>query len=156
MSSAWAAPFLTDDTAITEYRHVEVYLYSILNNNDEPSEEPQLNAPAIEFDLGLNQNAQLQIIAPYSWALPLRDQVPATDGIGDFQVAFKYRFMQDNKNKFEMAIFPAVLIPFGNADLNLGNGESAFNIPMWAQKKWGKWTLNAGGGYALNYPRICS
>lgn len=147
---AWAAPFLSDDPNITPYRHYELYLFSSLNKNNQASEEPQLQAPAIEWDLGLSQNAQLQIIAPYAWALPLSAQVSAANGIGDFQAGLKYRFIQSRAHNFEMAIFPLLLLPSGNAGQNLGNRVQELSLPIWMQKTWGAWTLNGGGGYTLN------
>jgi hypothetical protein len=38
----------------------------------------------------------------------------------------------------------------GDANRGLGNGRSSYHLPLWAQKSFGPWTVDAGGGVFLN------
>jgi len=43
-----------------------------------------------------------------------------------------------------------LMVPSGDADRGLGNGQVWTTLPIWAQKSWGKWTTYGGIGYAIN------
>ena len=89
-------PFLTDDPEPVDYHHWEFYLFSNLDKNNVVDEEPNLNAPAIEFNYGALPNLQLHLIVPYAWSLP--SAAPADNGLGDIETGVKYRFIQETKN----------------------------------------------------------
>ena len=141
-------PFLTDDPEPVDYHHYELYLFSILDKNNVPIEEPQLESPALEMNWGAIPNLQLHLIVPYAWSLPTA--APAANGIGDIEAGIKYRFIQETSNRPQVGIFPILELPTGNADKNLGNGKLWIKIPIWLQKSWGSWKTYGGVGYALN------
>ena len=141
-------PFLTDDPEPVDYHHYEIYLFSILDKNNVPVEEPQLQSPAIEMNWGALPNLQLHLIVPYAWSLP--PAAPAAHGIGDIEVGFKYRFIQETSNRPQVAIFPLFELHTGNTNQNLGNGKLWMKLPIWLQKSWGSWISYGGFGYGLN------
>ena len=141
-------PFLTDDPEPIDYHHYELYLYTILDKNNVGVEEPQLQSPAMEMNWGVLPNVQLHIMVPYAWSLP--SAAPAARGLGDIEVGFKYRFIQETENRPQVAIYPLIELPTGNTNQNLGNGKLWLKLPIWLQKNWGDWTTYGGIGYALN------
>lgn len=142
-------PFLTDDPQPVEYHHYEIDLFSSLDKNNVPLEEPQLQAPAFELDWGAFHNIQLHLVVPYVWSLPT-GAAPAANGIGDIEVGVKYRFIEETSNRPQVGIFPLLELPSGDVNQYLGNGKRWMMLPVWMQKSWGAWTLAGGAGYALN------
>ncbi len=142
-------PFLTDDPVPTDYGHWEVYLFSSIDKNNVTDEEPDLTAPAVELDYGALPNLQLHLLVPYVWSLP--SAAPAANGIGDIETGAGYRFIQETSDVPQVGIFPVVELPTGDANQNLGNGKVWMKLPIWAQKSWGSWTTDAGGGYVINH-----
>lgn len=108
------------------------------------------SAPAIEFDYGLVPNGQLTIDAPVAFDSPSGGSTQF--GYGDTQLSFKYRFIQEDKDGFrpQVAVFPLVQFPTGDADRGLGVGHFVAFFPLWMQKSFGDWTTYGGGGYFLN------
>jgi hypothetical protein len=141
-------PFIIDSPEPTAYRHYELYLYSTLDKNNVAVEEPQLNSPAMEFNLGVLRNLHVHISVPFAWSLP--PAANSANGIGDIEVGAKYRFIQETNTQPQVAIYPVVELPSGSAVENLGNGKMWMKVPIWFQKNWGKWKMTGGAGYALN------
>jgi len=50
-----------------------------------------------------------------------------------------------------VGIFPFVELPTGDAGRGLGNGRVWFRLPLWAEKSWGPWTVDAGAGWVINH-----
>ncbi len=141
-------PFLTDDPEPVEYTHWELYLFSILDKNSQPDEEPDLLAPAIELNFGALPNLQIHLVVPYAWSLP--SATSSENGMGDIEAGIKYRLIQESESVPQIGVFPLIELPNGNVDKNLGNGKAWFKLPIWIQKSWGTWTSYGGGGYAIN------
>jgi hypothetical protein len=141
-------PFLTDDPEPIDYHHYEIYLFSTLDKNDMAVEEPQLQSPALEMNWGAMPNLQLHLIIPFAWSLP--PAAPAAHGLGDMEVGFQYRFIQETNDRPQIGIYPMFELPTGNTNQNLGNGKLWMKLPIWLKKSWGKWTSYGGVGYALN------
>jgi hypothetical protein len=70
--------------------------------------------------------------------------------LGDVQLGVKYRFLHETNGWPQIAFYPAVTLPTGNAARGLGSGRAWFQLPLWVQKSWGPWTTYGGGGAALN------
>jgi hypothetical protein len=73
-------------------------------------------------------------------------------GFGDTELGVKYRFITADDDDWwpQVATFPAVELPSGNAGRGLGAGQTQAFLPVWAQKNFGKWTTDGGGGYWIN------
>jgi hypothetical protein len=139
-------PFLTDDPVPVDYQHWELYFFSML---DSSANITNIQAPAIELNYGVIPNLQLHMIIPATASIP-SSNAANTYGLGDTEVGFKYRFIQETDNRPQIAIFPLFELPTGDASRGLGNGRLWMKLPIWLQKSWGSWTSYGGGGYALN------
>jgi hypothetical protein len=138
-------PFLTDDPEPVEYQHGEFYVFSLLEATKGAT---AVQVPAFEFNYGIAEETQFHIIAPLDCFASTGN--PTEYGLGDIQLGLKYRFLKETDDWPQMAIFPLLMIPSGDANRGLGNGGVWGTLPIWAQKSWGKWTTYGGGGFAIN------
>lgn len=143
--AAAAPPFLTDDPVPVEYHDGEVYVFT---STDVSSAATTANGPAIEVTYGIAPNTQVSVQAPYVFYAPHGGV--QSSGYGDTEAALKYRFVQETRWSPQIAVYPAVEFATGNAAAGLGNGRTWYSLPVWAQKSWGRWTTDAGGGYAID------
>jgi hypothetical protein len=138
-------PFLTDDPEPVEYQHNEFYVFSIL---DATKGGATVQAPAFEYNYGIAPETQVHIIAPFTCFASNGN--PTEYGFGDIQLGIKYRFLKETDDWPQLGIYPMLMVPSGNADRGLGNGSAWAQLPLWAQKSWGKWTTYGGIGLAIN------
>ena len=64
----------------------------------------------------------------------------------------KYRFLDAKPEDWwpQIAIYPFLDLPTGNAAQGLGTGSVHGYLPVWVQKDFGEWTTYGGGGYWIN------
>ena len=138
-------PFKTDDPIPVPYLHGELYLFStgIFDASGTIGV-----GPAIEFNYGILSNTQFHLVLPLSFSSPKNE--PSQIGYGDTEIGVKFRFVNQTEVLPDVATFPIVEIPTGNAAKGLGNGKAQVSLPIWLQKDFGKWTLYGGGGYWIN------
>jgi len=147
LNSAIAAPpFIIDDPEPTEYKHLELYLFSTM---DKGSDGTAVQLPAIETDWGFAPNWQLHISASIAGNFPKED-VNTFFGAGDLETGITYRFIKETDNFPQIAIAPQIDWPMGNSERGLGNGRAWMKLPVWLKKSWGPWATYGGGGYAIN------
>jgi hypothetical protein len=104
-----------------------------------------MNAPLFDLNYGLPK-IQLEFDVPVVIAT---DQSRATAGLGDLLYGVKWKFFEDERAKIEVAIYPQMTAPTGDAQRGLGNGRPGYILPVLAQKSWGKWTLYGNIGYRV-------
>lgn len=138
-------PFLTDDPVPVDFHDYEIYL-SV--SSDVAPTGTTASGPVVEVTYGIAPNTQFSVQAPYVFYTPAGGS--ATSGYGDTEVGLKYRFVQETRWSPQIATYPAIEVPTGNAAAGLGNGRAWYRLPLWAQKSWGPWTSYGGGGYAIN------
>jgi hypothetical protein len=138
-------PFLTDDPEPVEYQHGEFYVFTTLLATPGAT---TVEAPAIEFNYGIAPETQFHIVAPIDSFASTGN--PTEYGLGDMQIGIKYRFLKETDDWPQVGIFPMLMVPTGDADRGLGNGDAWAMLPVWVQKSWGKWTTYGGIGYAIN------
>ena len=138
-------PFLTDDPEPVELQHWEAYLFTTY---DAAREATGIQGPAAEVNYGAAPGLQLHLVVPYTTAEPAGGG--SAQGLGDFEVGVKYRFVEEGEHRPQIGIFPMVELPTGNERRGLGNGRLWARLPLWLQKSWGPWTTYGGGGYAMN------
>ena len=138
-------PFLTDDPVPVDYQHWEAYLFATGDHTDNGY---TIQGPAMEINYGALPEMQLHLAM--SLTTVGGDGEATASGFGDTELGVKYRFVHETNGWPQIAIFPAVELPTGDADLGLGNGRAWFKLPVWAQKSWGAWTTDFGGGAVLN------
>jgi hypothetical protein len=138
-------PFLTDDPDPTDYQHWEAYLFS---TGDHTGTGYTINGPTAELDYGALPDTQLTL--DIGMASAGGHGMQSVSGFGDVAFSVKFRFVHETNGWPELAIFPGMTLPTGDANRGLGNGRATYHLPLWAQKSFGPWMLDAGGGMFLN------
>ena len=139
-------PFLTDDPEPVGYRHSEFYVFA---TDDQTADGKSVALPAFEYNYGFWPQMQFHIVVPYAESIP-RGAATAS-GIGDVEVGVKLRVLDETADRPQVGIFPMAELPTGNARAGLGNGQTWWRLPIWAQKTLGPWETYGGGGYVLNH-----
>jgi len=145
-------PFQTDDPEPVDYRHFEMYAFTLVDSTGHNAGGTVLAAPAYEVNYGAAPNLQLHLVVPMTTAFQPMDG-PTNFGISDVELGFKYRFVPETRHAPQVGIFPFFELPSGSADRGLGVGKTWYRMPLWLQKSWGdedhRWTTYGGGGYTI-------
>jgi len=146
LAAAAGPPFLTDDPEPVDFKNWEAYLFSAL---DDASGKRTFSGPALELNYGAAPELQIHLEVPTVWSIPKVGR--SSSGLGDIELGFKVRFVQETDTQPQIGVFPMIEFPTGYASRGLGNGKAWFKLPLWFQKSWGDWTTYGGGGYAFNH-----
>jgi hypothetical protein len=139
-------PFVTDDPEPVPLHHWEVYIASMWARGPDGTAG---DLPHVEVNYGGAPNLQLHMIVPYNFSRPAGG--PTHRGLGDVELGFKYRFVQEGTRRPMAGIFPLFELPTGDEGEGLGTGHFHAFLPLWLQKSWGSgWTSYGGGGYWIN------
>jgi hypothetical protein len=138
-------PFVTDDPEPVDFHHWEFYVAS---QDTKLDGDWSGTAPHFEVNYGVLPNVQLHLIAPLAYDVP--PDGGSHYGFGDTELGVKFRFIEETNDWPQIATFPLLEVPTGNAENNLGTGHLVAYLPLWLQKSWGDWTVYGGGGYGLN------
>lgn len=92
----------------------------------------------IELNYGVLPNVQLVVSAPLSYMHAAGEGLRS--GYGDMELGVKLRFIQETTALPQLAVYPIVIVPSGNAQNGLGAGTVRTFLPLWLQKSWGSWT----------------
>jgi hypothetical protein len=138
-------PFLTDDPEPVDLQHWEFYVFGA---GDRAASSDAIAGPAVELNYGVAPETQIHLVAPLAhfsspgagWA----------SGYGDTEIGVKYRFRDETDSGPQIGVFPLAELATGDSTRGLGNGRTWYRLPLWVQKSWGPWTLDGGGGVALN------
>ncbi len=139
-------PFLTDDPEPVDYHHSEFYVFA---TDDQTADGRSVALPAFEYNEGFWPQMQFHLVVPYAESLP-RSGAIAT-GIGDVELGIKVRLLEETADRPQVGIFPMAELPTGSARAGLGNGQTWWRLPIWAQKTLGPWETYGGGGYVVNH-----
>jgi hypothetical protein len=146
-------PFQTDDPEPIDFRHYEFYIFG---SSDGTRAETDTAGPAFEFKWGALPNVHLPIIAPLAGIVPSNNPSlapagvgPRGFGIGDIELGFKLRFIQETKHRPMIGTFTMFEIPTGSPQKGLGVGRTWYKVPLRAQKSFGHWTTYGGGGVTV-------
>jgi hypothetical protein len=143
-------PYRTDDPEPTEFGHYQLYTHS---TGMIVSDDTSGSVPAIEFDYGLIPNGQLTIDAPVAFdshrAVRLNTVMETRSSASDIDSS------KEDKNGFrpQVAIFPLVQFPTGDAGRGLGAGHFVEFFPLWMQKSFGDWTTYGGASREMESKR---
>ncbi|MEZ0256195.1 MAG: transporter [Chthoniobacter sp.] len=138
-------PFLTDDPEPVDFQHWEIILATQQFHNVDGWSG---TAPHMEINYGVVPDVQLHVLVANVYNKAPGE--PARFGYGDTELGVKYRFVHETDYCPQIAFYPAVEIPTGNRNEDLGNGKAQVFLPVWLEKKFGDWTTYGGGGYWFN------
>lgn len=139
-------PFLTDDPQPTDLKHSELILFA---SQDRARDDSSVALPAFEYNFGAFPQTQLHVGLPY---LRNRDTTSnSVSGIGDLELGVKYRLIQETTSLPQVSFYPMATLATGDARKGLGNGQTAWRLPLWIQKSWNEWTTYGGGGCVINH-----
>ena len=134
-------PFVTEDPEPPPPGGWEINVPFIIERTPGKTE---MNAPLFDFNYGL-PNVQLKVEFPIEIVQQDRDGTAAS--VGDLVLGVKWRLLNDEHSKFQVGVYPQLLLPTGNRARGLGAGRPALWLPFIGQKSWDKWTLYGNVGY---------
>jgi hypothetical protein len=99
--------------------------------------EWSLGAPAIDLNYGWGDHIQLTLQT--SLAVVKQNERGAAAGVGGTEAAVKWRFLDQERNGFDVSIFPRILFNVTQSSVRRGLSESGtrFQIPFQIAKKIG-------------------
>jgi hypothetical protein len=134
-------PFVTDDPEPPPPGGWEINVPFILERT--PG-KPEIDAPLFDLNYGL-PDIQLKLEIPNE--VVHEDSKGTEAGAGDLLLGVKWRFLNVEKSQLQLGIYPQLLIPTGDHARGLGEGRTAFVLPLVAQASWNQWTLYGNVGY---------
>ncbi len=140
-------PFITSDAEPVDYQHWEFYGFT---SGVREHGNTSGRLPGVEVNYGAAPELQLHVVATYAFDAPNGEVRRA--GVGDTELGVKYRILDTEKDDWrpQVAVYPLVEVPTGNATRGLGAGYTQAFLPVWLQKESGEWTTYGGGGYWIN------
>ena len=140
-------PFLTDDPEPVDYGHWEInnFISSVFARGTSYTA-----APASDINYGILPNVQAHVNVAFAASTT---SGPGTSyGPADLELGVKYRFVEAKPEDWwpQIAVYPLLDLPAGDASRGLGTGSVHAFLPLWLQKDFGKWTAFGGGGYWIN------
>ncbi len=135
-------PFVSDDPKPTDYQHYEIYLFSGGTNTAGGTD----GALGLDFNYGATQDLQLTAVFPIAYDRPSGGGSVA--GLGNIELAAKYRLLHQADDGWDVAVFPRLFLP--SASGKLGEHHVSLLVPLWLERDWGNWSTFGGGGCVLN------
>jgi hypothetical protein len=140
-------PFVTDDPEPVDYQHFEINGFT---QGTHVRGETAGTLAGVDANYGLVPNVQVHMLAPL--AFDRRGGSATRFGYGDTEFGVKYRFIEGQKDGWrpQVALYPFLEVPTGDAERHLGTGHTRAFFPLWLQWDIGPWTTYGGGGYWVN------
>lgn len=135
-------PYLSDDPEPTDYQHFEIYAFG----NGTATRDGTGGEAGIDFNYGGAPNLQLTAVLPTAYNFPAFGS--GVGGLGNIELAAKYKFLTQDSVGIDAAFFPRVFLPSGSS--NVGEQHASLLLPIWLEKDWGPWSAFGGGGCELN------
>lgn len=149
----WAQgpPFQTDDPVPVDLHHYGFYISGSAGGTPV---EMDATGPAFEFNWGAIPRVQLHGVLPWGVVAPSNPVYrpagvgPTEFGLTDTETGAKIAFYKESKYIPQIGSFTMLEIRTGSYAGGLGVGKVSYKLPLWAQKKIGRWLVD-GGGYAV-------
>jgi len=135
-------PFITDDPEPTPWRHYEIYTFAQGASSRDGSE----GSTGIDLNYGAAPDLQLTAVLPIGISAPRGGSTVA--GIGNVELAAKYKILHQETVGIDVAIFPRVFLPSPSREV--GERHGSFLLPLWIGRDFGTWSSFGGGGCVLN------
>jgi hypothetical protein len=139
--AAAGPPYASDDPEPTDFKQYEIYLFANGTNTRDGSG----GAVGIDFNYGATPDLQLTAVFPVEYDKP--SGADSTSGLGNIELAAKYRFLHQKDVGWDVAVFPRLFLPTASAQV----GEKHFSLllPVWLEKDWTQWSTFGGGGCVI-------
>ena len=136
-------PMITDDPGTPGNRKWEINLAVTFEHR--PNER-SFDSPGIDLNYGVGEHIQLTLQG--GPVLLQRSGHGLLGGLGGTEAAVKWRFLDEEKNGFDMSMFPRVIFNFTQSSVRRGLAEDGtrFQIPFQAAKKFGRFHADAEFG----------
>jgi hypothetical protein len=135
-------PYVTDDPEPTDYQHYEIYAFA----GGTFARDGLDGETGIDFNYGGAPDLQLTAVLPMAYSDPRNG--PVVGGLGNVELAAKYRFLRQDTFGWDVAVFPRVFLP--SASAHVGEQHASFFLPVFVEKDWDKWSMFGGGGCTLD------
>lgn len=135
-------PYLTDDPEPTDTGHYEIYLFA----GGSAARTGNGVAGGIDFNYGAAPDLQLTAVVPLAWSDPATGR--SATGLGNVELAAKYKFLHQDDVGVDVAFFPRVFLPAGTSAV--GERHVSLLLPLWIGRSWGAWSAFGGGGCTLD------
>jgi hypothetical protein len=135
-------PYVSDDPEPTAYHHYEIYLFTDgTNTRDGTGGES-----GVDFNYGAAPDLQLTAVLPLAYER--LESGSAEAGLGNVELAAKYRFVHQSQIGWDIALFPRVFLP--SASPRVGDRTASLLLPLWLERDWGDWSTFGGGGCEIH------
>lgn len=134
-------PFQTDDPDTTPHGGYEVLLFATGDTTASGDEGEY----GLDLNYGGGRDLQLTVAVPIG-----HENVNgggAQSGLGNIELAAKWRFLHQEAFGWDVAVFPRVFLPSGS---DLGDQHASFLLPIWIGRHGADWSTYGGGGCAIN------
>jgi Putative MetA-pathway of phenol degradation len=135
-------PYISDDPEPTEYQHYDIYLFT----GGAKTGGDIGGTFGLDFNYGAMPDLQLTAVFPI--AFDHASGGGGVTGLGNIELAAKYRFLHQSEIGWDVAVFPRLFLPSGSA--RTGERHFSLLLPLWLGKDWGGWSTFGGGGCVLN------
>lgn len=135
-------PYVADDPEPTDEGHYEVYLYA----SGDHGSAGNAGAAGLDFNYGAAPDLQLTAVLPFAYALARGER--GRSGLGNVELAAKYRVLHQAQIGWDVSFFPRVVLP--SASTRVGEAHASVLLPLWLERDWNGWSTFGGGGCAIN------
>lgn len=136
-------PFITDDPAPVDLHHFETFYFTAGST----TREGFGGASGIDFNYGLARDLHINIAVPFEYDHPKIGN--AVSGVGNIELAAKYRFLHQESFGWDVAVYPRVILK--SASDQVGDDHAAFFLPVWIGRNGDNWSTYGGGGCVYNH-----
>ncbi len=137
-------PILTDDTGTPGDRKWEINVGVTLDKRDD---ERRYETPDLDLNYGIGDHIQLNYSV--SWIVLDKRDEGSKNGLGNSEVAVKWRFMDEDKHGIAMSVYPRLIFnnPTSSAERGLADKGTTFRLPVEMEKKIGLINVNTEFGH---------
>jgi len=135
-------PLLTDDPGTAEYTHWEINLAVLPEVHDDFAD---FELPLADFNYGATDHTQLKFEIPL--VMRTSDTATRVEG-GDGNFGVKWRFVDEKTRGFDLSMYPQFSFNSPGPKRIVERGSELL-LPLQIMKTFGKWEVNADGGYII-------
>ena len=115
-------PFVSDDPQPTDYGHFEIYTFA----QGSEARNGTGSSFGLDFNYGALPDLQLTAVFPLEVKSPVGG--PNAAGLGNIELAAKYKFLHQEDVGWDVAVFPRVFFP--SASSRVGEQHVSLLLPI--------------------------